>query len=253
LLAPRYWRDGRQNTRLDIKAGAAKLKADRAARLEAELVIDRWKRRLATGRDMLWSPTIRAALVAGTPWLDVICPGAAPAGRSTCERSTAHPLASVDTLVLGASGLLCESQRKKGPCPAQTADSAPRLTLSTGWPHCLGIGGRFRSEWVAAFRRNRWPHCLGFRTLHRRERGTRAYRWASPLASARCSTGARGHSARTRNQCREVRSSFRADRKGRGQVATQQTASSSCIGAKRAALPRRSPLGRGLERRSWHA
>jgi hypothetical protein len=38
---------------LDIKAGAAKLKADEAARLEAELVIDRWNRRLATGRDML--------------------------------------------------------------------------------------------------------------------------------------------------------------------------------------------------------
>jgi hypothetical protein len=45
---------------LDIKAGAAKLKADRAARLEAELVIGRWNRRVATGRDMLWSPTIRA-------------------------------------------------------------------------------------------------------------------------------------------------------------------------------------------------
>jgi hypothetical protein len=42
---------------IDIKAGAAKL-ADRAARLEAELVIDRWNRRLATGRDMLWSATI---------------------------------------------------------------------------------------------------------------------------------------------------------------------------------------------------
>jgi hypothetical protein len=39
------------------QAGAAKLKADRTARLEAELVIDRWNRRLATGRDMLWSPT----------------------------------------------------------------------------------------------------------------------------------------------------------------------------------------------------
>jgi hypothetical protein len=60
---------------LDITAGAAKLKADKAARLEAELVIDRWNRRLATGRDMLWSPTIRAALIAGTPWLDVFCPG----------------------------------------------------------------------------------------------------------------------------------------------------------------------------------
>jgi hypothetical protein len=39
---------------------AGKLKTDRAARLEAELVVDRWNRRLATGRDMLWSPTIRA-------------------------------------------------------------------------------------------------------------------------------------------------------------------------------------------------
>jgi hypothetical protein len=26
---------------------------------------------------MLWSPTIRAALLAGTPWLDVFCPGCA--------------------------------------------------------------------------------------------------------------------------------------------------------------------------------
>jgi hypothetical protein len=47
---------------LDIKAGAAKLKADKAARLEAKLVIDRWNRRLATGRDILWSPTIRARM-----------------------------------------------------------------------------------------------------------------------------------------------------------------------------------------------
>jgi hypothetical protein len=36
---------------LGIKAGAAKLKADRAARAEAEAVTDRWNRRLATGRD----------------------------------------------------------------------------------------------------------------------------------------------------------------------------------------------------------
>jgi hypothetical protein len=32
---------------LDIKAGAAKLKADRAARVEAEAVIERWNRRSA--------------------------------------------------------------------------------------------------------------------------------------------------------------------------------------------------------------
>jgi hypothetical protein len=50
---------------LDIKAGAAKLKADRAARAEAEAVIQRWNDQLSQGRDMLWSPTIRAALLAG--------------------------------------------------------------------------------------------------------------------------------------------------------------------------------------------
>src|ERR1700733_3110709 len=52
----------------DIKAGVAKFRADRAAREEAELLVDRWNRRVATGRDMLWSPTIRAALLAGTPF-----------------------------------------------------------------------------------------------------------------------------------------------------------------------------------------
>jgi hypothetical protein len=86
---------------LDIKAGAAKLKADRAARLEAELVVDRWNRRLATGRDMLWSPTIRAALVAGTPWLDVLCPGCGTSRAIDLRTIDRHPLASVGTLVLG--------------------------------------------------------------------------------------------------------------------------------------------------------
>jgi hypothetical protein len=86
---------------LDIKAGAAKLKADRAARAEAELVVDRWNRRLATGRDMLWSPTIRAALVAGTPWLDVSCPGCGTSRAIDLRTVDRHPLASVGTLVLG--------------------------------------------------------------------------------------------------------------------------------------------------------
>ncbi|HXL84785.1 MAG TPA: hypothetical protein VN989_11800, partial [Casimicrobiaceae bacterium] len=49
--------------------------ADQAARDDAARVIERWNRALATGRDMWWSPTIRAALVAGTPWLEVYCPG----------------------------------------------------------------------------------------------------------------------------------------------------------------------------------
>jgi hypothetical protein len=42
---------------------------------------------------------------------------------------------------------------KGRPCLAQIADNAPSLALSTGWPPSIGIGGRFRSDWVAA--------CLG--------------------------------------------------------------------------------------------
>jgi hypothetical protein len=60
---------------LDIAAGAKRAAADTAARAEAEAVIQRWNDQLAVGRDMLWSPTIGAALLAGTPWLDGFCPG----------------------------------------------------------------------------------------------------------------------------------------------------------------------------------
>jgi hypothetical protein len=57
-LRVRSWRKPRPpapSVRLDIKAGAAKLKADLAARLEAEAVVDRWNRRLS--RDMLCQPS----------------------------------------------------------------------------------------------------------------------------------------------------------------------------------------------------
>jgi hypothetical protein len=32
-------------------------------------VVERWNAALAAGRGALWSPTIRAALIAGMPWL----------------------------------------------------------------------------------------------------------------------------------------------------------------------------------------
>jgi hypothetical protein len=73
---------------VDIKAGAAKLKADRAARAEAELVIAHWNRRLATGRDMLWSPTIRAALLRELLGWTSSAQAAGRAEPSICSRST---------------------------------------------------------------------------------------------------------------------------------------------------------------------
>jgi hypothetical protein len=46
---------------LDIKAGAKQDAADKAARAEAETIVQRWNDQLALGREMLWPPTIRAA------------------------------------------------------------------------------------------------------------------------------------------------------------------------------------------------
>jgi hypothetical protein len=40
--------------------------ADAAARAEAKAVIERWNEQLAASRAMRWSPTILAALIAGT-------------------------------------------------------------------------------------------------------------------------------------------------------------------------------------------
>jgi hypothetical protein len=114
----------------DIKAGAAKFRADRAAHAEAEAVVGSWNRRLATGRDMLWSPTIRAALLAGTPWLDVFCPGCGTSRAIDLRTLDRHPLASVGTLVLG---LRCSW------CPGLAPMEAARTV-------CFAAGARHRER-----------------------------------------------------------------------------------------------------------
>jgi hypothetical protein len=86
---------------LDISINAKRQAADGSARAEAKGVVDRWNEQLAAGREMLWSPTIRAALIAGTPWLDVYCPGYGTSRALDLRKVDRHPLASVGTLVLG--------------------------------------------------------------------------------------------------------------------------------------------------------
>ena len=86
---------------LDIALQAKQEAADRAARAEAKGVVDRRNEQLATGREMLWSPTIRAALIAGTLWLDIYCPGCGTSRALDLRKIDRHPLASVGTLVLG--------------------------------------------------------------------------------------------------------------------------------------------------------
>jgi hypothetical protein len=142
----------------DIKAGAAKFRADRAARLEAELVIDRWNRRLATGRDMLWWPTIRAALIAGTPWLDVFCPGCGTSRAIDLRTVDRHPLAPVGTMVprpavLMVSGLGTDAEaawavRVAAGEPRPRRDCLKQRVLPTRYPRNHQCTRRTLSSWL---------------------------------------------------------------------------------------------------------
>jgi len=97
-----------------LRRVAAEKAADKAARKGAERVVIRWNDELAGGRDMWWSPTIRAAVTAGMPWLDVHCPGCRTSRALDIRTIDRHPLASVGSLVLG---LRCSWCRGLAPMP----------------------------------------------------------------------------------------------------------------------------------------
>jgi hypothetical protein len=101
---------------LDIAVNAKRQVADAAARGEAQGVIERWNEHLAASRDMLWSPTIRAALIAGTPWLDVFCePGDRSAkGRPPSSRVGRH--AGARAAVLLVPGNCADAEDPRAAC-----------------------------------------------------------------------------------------------------------------------------------------
>ncbi|MFL9826934.1 hypothetical protein [Rhodoplanes sp. SY1] len=79
-------------------AGAAD---DAARREQARELVARWNAELAAGAMPLWSPSIRGALVAGTPWLEVLCPACSTIGAVDLRRLDRHPEGAVAALVLG--------------------------------------------------------------------------------------------------------------------------------------------------------
>jgi hypothetical protein len=80
----------------DIRGRRGRRRADRAARMEGVS---------STAGIGAWPPAttccgLRAALIAGTPWLDIFYPGCGTPGNRPADPRPA-PLASVGTLVLG--------------------------------------------------------------------------------------------------------------------------------------------------------
>jgi hypothetical protein len=118
----------------DMIAAMRREAADRAKRDDAPRVVECWNRAIAAGRDMWWSPTIRAAIIAGMPWADVHCPGCRTSRSLDLRTIDRHPLASVGSLVLG---LRCTCCSGAAPMPKITGLHAmppvPRAgDLSTG-------------------------------------------------------------------------------------------------------------------------
>jgi hypothetical protein len=113
----------------DLAAFVRAYAANHAARAEAEGVVQRWNDAIATGADIWWSPTLRAALVAGTPWLDVYCPGCQTSRAIDIRTIDRHPMASVGSLVMG---LRCSW------CPGSAP--MPKIVGLYAWPPAARAG-----------------------------------------------------------------------------------------------------------------
>jgi hypothetical protein len=90
-------------------------------------IVERWNNE----RSVLWSPTIRCAIAAGTPWLDVYCPGCRTSRAINIRTLDRHPLASVGSLVVG---LRCSWCPGTAPMPVLTGLHAlpPAASAASG-------------------------------------------------------------------------------------------------------------------------
>ena len=93
-----------------IRARFADLVEERARCERARKVVERWNHELVACDLPLWSPSIRAALIASMPWLEVLCPACATVGAVNLSLIDRHPEAGVASLVLGLTCSRC------GPC-----------------------------------------------------------------------------------------------------------------------------------------
>jgi len=55
----------------------------------------------------MWSPTFRAPVLAGMPWLDVYCPGCHTSRAIDIQTLDRHTLATVSSLVIGLKCSMC--------------------------------------------------------------------------------------------------------------------------------------------------
>jgi hypothetical protein len=79
----------------------------RADLAEAGNVVEVWNSRLAAGRELLFTPTIRAAIMARTPMLTFSCPACLVTGTTDLRKLDRHPQTPVTSLIPSLSCRRC--------------------------------------------------------------------------------------------------------------------------------------------------
>jgi hypothetical protein len=79
----------------------------RADLAEAGNVVAVWNSRLAAGRELLFTPTIRAAIMARTPMLTFSCPACLVTGTADLRKLDRHPQTPVTSLIPSLSCRRC--------------------------------------------------------------------------------------------------------------------------------------------------
>jgi hypothetical protein len=90
---------GIRTRRLEFAAQARAREINIAARAESIRIVDAWNRRLLSHASPLFSPTIRAARLAGCRWLDVFCPGCKTVATVDLGAVDRHPDPSLGSFV----------------------------------------------------------------------------------------------------------------------------------------------------------
>lgn len=98
----------RRRTEDDVARYHARRRAENAAKAEARMVVDVWNLRLEEDRPLLFSPTLRCAILAERPWLCVVCEACDQIAGIDCRRLLYLPDRAISTflplLVCGRCG-----------------------------------------------------------------------------------------------------------------------------------------------------
>jgi hypothetical protein len=101
----------RQRERRDADVNREQIARDqevvRADLAEAGNVVEVWNSRLAAGRELLFTPTIRAAIMARTPMLTFSCPACLVTGTTDLRKLDRHPQTPVTSLIQSLSCRRC--------------------------------------------------------------------------------------------------------------------------------------------------